>query len=115
MSDCIFCKLANKEIPTEIIYENEYVVAFPDANPVAKVHVLIVPKLHVSNIFELSTHPQRKEIMDGVSEAIGKVAEICDTKETFRIVVNNGAKAGQSVFHLHFHLLGGQELPLRLA
>ncbi len=112
MEDCIFCKIVNKEIPSEIVFENDYVIAFPDLNPAAKVHILIVPKIHVDNIYQLASHPKRAEIMAAVTEAIAKVSEQYATEDGFRVVINNGRKAGQSVFHLHFHLLGGQELPI---
>lgn len=114
MADCIFCKIANKEIDSSIVYENEHVIAFQDANPVAKVHVLIVPKVHFANIYDLGKSENKDEIMPAISEAISKVAEICETEDCFRIIVNNGEKAGQTVFHLHFHLIGGEELPLSL-
>lgn len=114
MDNCIFCKIANKEIESNIIYENAYVVAFPDLNPAAKVHVLVVPKVHVDNIYQLASHEDRAKIMDSVTEAIARVAEIYNTEEGFRVIVNNGEKAGQSVFHLHFHILGGQELPVSI-
>ncbi len=114
MDNCIFCKIAKHEIDSNIIYENEDVIAFHDLNPVAKVHVLIVPKTHFANIYELGKSDEKSRILSAVSEAITKVAEICDTADCFRVVVNNGEKAGQSVFHLHFHLIGGQELPTNL-
>ena len=112
MEDCIFCKIAEHEIESEIVYEDNLVVAFKDLNPAAKIHILIVPKTHVKNIYEVSSHPKGAKIMQGIMEAITKVADLFNIADAFRIVVNNGEKAGQTIFHLHFHLLGGQELPI---
>lgn len=112
MHNCIFCKIAQHEIDSEIVYEDDTVVAFKDLNPAAKVHILIVPKKHVNNIYELASNPNSARIMEAVTKAAAKIADLYDTADGFRLVVNNGEKAGQSVFHLHFHLLGGQELPI---
>jgi histidine triad (HIT) family protein len=109
--DCIFCKLANGEIPTNIVYENELVTAFEDVNPVAPVHTLIVPKAHLTNVLELSD----PALMAALTEAVGKVAEIKGVKESgFRLINNCGADAGQTVMHLHIHLIGGKALGEKL-
>lgn len=108
MDNCIFCKIANKEIGN-LIYENEYIAAFDDLNPVAPVHSLIVPKKHIENIEDL-----REEDLTYITEihkAIKEVAKIKKVNESgYRIINNCGKDAGQSVMHLHYHLIGGKEL-----
>ena len=107
MSDCIFCKLANGEIPTEFLYEDENVVAFRDAHPLAPVHVLVVPKAHHENI--LDSVPA--QTLDSVAKAIESVVDATGIRESgFRVVTNTGSDGGQSVMHLHFHILGGKQL-----
>ena len=111
MENCIFCKLANHEIPTNIVYENELVTAFEDLNPVAPVHVLLVPKTHMENILGLND----PKIMTALKDAVDKVAELKGVKESgFRLINNCGADAGQTVMHLHVHLIGGKALGEKL-
>ncbi len=107
MSDCLFCKIINKEIPADIVFEDNNVLAFRDINPQAPVHKLVIPKKHISNILELG--PEDSGVLPAIFDAAGKLVkkEGLD-KDGFRIVNNCGAKAGQSVFHIHFHLLGGR-------
>lgn len=108
MSECIFCKIVNKEIPSQIVYENDQVVAFKDINPVAPVHILIVPKVHIRSIMELDADAG---ILSGVIEAVHKIAkEQGVAEEGFRLVNNCGTLAGQTVDHLHFHLIGGRPM-----
>lgn len=108
MENCIFCKIANKEIGN-LIYENDYVAAFDDLNPVAPIHSLIVPKKHIINIEDLT-----EEDLIYISEihrAIKEVAKIKGVNETgYRVISNCGKDAGQSVMHLHYHLIGGKTL-----
>lgn len=105
--DCIFCKIANKDIKSSIVYEDDNIIAFDDINPQAPVHVLVVPKKHISNIMELSDY----SVLEGVFRGIQKVAELKNIdKEGFRVVVNHLQKGGQTVFHLHFHVLGGRQM-----
>lgn len=107
LGDCIFCKIANKEIKSSIVYEDESIIAFDDINPQAPVHVLVVPKKHVSNIMELKDY----SLLENVFKVIQKVAEMKGVdKDGFRVVVNHLQKGGQSVFHLHFHLIGGRQM-----
>lgn len=104
MSDCIFCKLANHEIPTEVVYENERFCAFKDANPQAPVHVLVVPKEHYASVAD----DVPADVLGGLLEAAVEVARICGIDEKgFRLIMNTGADAGQTVQHLHCHVLGG--------
>ena len=120
--DCLFCKIANGEIGS-LIYENEFVAAFDDLNPQAPVHTLIVPKKHIENIENLNFESCNHEHNEGndtpcdgkyikeIFKAIKEVAKIKGVSETgYRIISNCGKDAGQTVMHLHFHLLAGKEL-----
>lgn len=109
MDECIFCRLIDGEIPSEIVYEGERVVAFKDINPKAPVHLLVVPRKHIS------------ALSDAVEEDQGLLGELALTAAElakreglaasgFRLVVNNGPEGGQEVFHLHYHLLGGRQM-----
>ena len=126
MEDCIFCKIANGEIGS-LIYENEFVAAFDDLNPQAPVHTLIVPKKHIANIEDLTIgggnchhhnemSDDKESPCDGkyikeIFKAIKEVAKIKGvSKSGYRIISNCGKDAGQTVMHLHFHLLAGKEL-----
>ncbi|MFH1857213.1 MAG: histidine triad nucleotide-binding protein [Candidatus Omnitrophota bacterium] len=109
MVDCLFCKIIKREILSEIIYENEKVLAFKDISPKAPVHVLIIPKKHISGILELN---QENSCLAGeMITAAKEIAESSGLKDTgYRLVFNCGPDAGQAVFHLHLHLLGGRKL-----
>jgi histidine triad (HIT) family protein len=108
MEDCLFCKIINKQIDSEIVYENDYVVIFKDINPKAPVHLLAVPKKHVRSIVEIDRLAQ--EELSGLLFSISKIARELDLdKEGFRVVTNTGISAGQSVDHLHFHILGNRK------
>lgn len=103
MSDCIFCKIANKEI----VYENKNVVAFKDLNPKAKIHILIVPKKHYETILDLD----EKEIMEDMLTAVKEIAKEYKIEEDgFRLINNCKEYGGQEVMHLHIHMLGGEKL-----
>ncbi|NMA13245.1 MAG: histidine triad nucleotide-binding protein [Chloroflexi bacterium] len=107
--NCIFCKIIRKEIPSEIVYQDEKVTAFKDLSPIAPVHVLIVPNTHIPSLSESSS--EHAELLGEVLLAGAKIARDLKIDQSgYRIVVNNGADAGQTVFHIHFHLLGGREL-----
>ena len=107
MADCIFCKLANGEIPTDIVAENELACAFRDMNPQAPVHVLVVPKAHYANIVDSVPG----DVLAAMAELVGEVAQKEGIAETgFRTIMNTGADAGQTVMHLHMHVLGGRSL-----
>lgn len=103
--DCIFCKIANKEIPCDFVYENNYVVAFNDLNPQAPNHILIIPKEHFSSLNELEDEKIMSELLKGVKEVTKKLK----IKE-YRTVINTGTEAGQTVFHIHLHILAGRPL-----
>lgn len=103
--DCIFCKIAHHEIESEYVYEDDRVVAFRDANPLAPVHVLVVPKDHYENITDDVPADLLKALVHGVEE----VTRITGVDETgFRVITNTGDDAGQTVHHLHLHVLGGR-------
>ena len=103
--DCIFCKIVAGDFNTDFVYEDEYVVAFDDITPQMSVHTLIVPRKHVVN---LEDNPDA-ELLGQVFSAASKVAEIKGISEKgYRIIQNNGKGAGQTVFHLHVHVLGGE-------
>ncbi len=105
MEGCLFCKIINKEIKSSIVFENDNVLIFEDISPKAPVHLLAVPKKHVSSILEIDKLDC--EVIKELMEAMSKVAlDMGLDKEGFRIVTNTGIGAGQSVNHLHFHILG---------
>lgn len=106
--DCIFCKIVEKEIPSEMIYEDDLVVAFNDLNPEAPTHFLVIPKKHIaytSDIVEKDT-----ELMGHIIYVASKLAKEKELTEGYRIVNNCGRQGGQTVDHLHFHVLGGRNL-----
>ena len=107
--DCIFCKIINGEIPSEKVYEDEYVLAFKDIQPAAPVHILIIPKKHIDSLIDL--REEDKDYIWRIHEAMNLIAEKENIKEKgFRIIVNCGRDAGQEVMHLHYHLLAGQKM-----
>lgn len=107
MSDCIFCKIAAGEIPSRKAYEDETVLAFYDLDPQAPTHVLVIPKTHIPSAAAITT--ENSAVVAHIFEVIAKVADELGLKEGFRVVSNCGVSAGQSVPHLHFHLLGGRD------
>ena len=114
MVDCIFCKIAAGEIPCKKAYEDENILAFHDINPQAPVHILIIPKAHVAcGAMEICSG--NSALVGRCFEAAAKIAKELNLTEGFRVVTNNGPGAGQTVPHLHFHLLAGRELTLTMA
>jgi len=105
MSDCIFCKIANGEIQAQIIYQDEDVVGFKDLNPQAPSHILIIPVKHIENL--AGAKEEDVLLLGKIQLAAAKIAKELGLKD-FRLVANNGKGAGQSVFHLHYHLMGGR-------
>ena len=112
MNDCIFCKIANKDIPSNIVFENDFIVAFEDLAPVAPVHILIVPKKHVASVMEIGMNTEEDfEYIKEVFKAAKEIAKLKGIDESgFRIINNCGEDAGQTVKHIHFHLIGGANL-----
>ncbi len=109
MSDCIFCKIVRGDISCTKVYEDDKVLAFDDIHPMAPVHVVIVPKSHISTLMDVET--QKDNIMNNLIAAVQKVAKIKKIDASgFRTVINCNAEGGQVVFHLHVHVLGGRKL-----
>lgn len=109
MEDCIFCKIIKKEIPSEIVYEDEEIIAFKDINPAAPIHILVIPKKHISSIIEIKKEDEA--IIGKIYSVINKIAEDIGIKEKgFRVILNCGEDGGQEVKHIHFHLLAGKKL-----
>lgn len=106
--DCVFCKIANGEIPCKKAYEDDSVLAFYDLEPQAPVHILIIPKHHIQSVAEIS--PENSGVVAHIFEVAAKLAEENKLAEGFRVVANTGKDGGQSVPHLHFHLLGGRSM-----
>ena len=106
MSDTIFGKIVSGEIPSEFLYEDDHCVAINDINPQAPVHVLVIPKKAIPRLVDARAEDQ--DLLGHLMLAAGKVAEQLGVADAFRLVVNNGADAGQTVFHLHLHILAGR-------
>ena len=106
MSDTIFGKIISGEIPSEFIYEDEHCVAINDINPQAPVHVLVIPRRGIPRLVDAEADDQA--LLGHLMLAAGKVAEQLGVDDAFRLIVNNGAGAGQTVFHLHLHILAGR-------
>lgn len=106
MEDCIFCKIINGEIPSAKVYEDEYVYAFMDIKPVAPVHVIVTPKLHIENVNSINA--ENSINVSKVFEAISKIAKTLNIADDgYRVITNIGENGGQTVKHLHFHVIGG--------
>lgn len=109
--DCIFCKIINKEIPSTVVYEDDEILAFNDVNPMAPVHVLIIPKKHMSGISEINE--EDIAVVGKIQFIAKKIASEMGIEYTgYRLVSNCGEDAGQTVKHLHYHLLGGKKMSL---
>ncbi|HBG07315.1 MAG: histidine triad nucleotide-binding protein [Geobacteraceae bacterium GWC2_58_44] len=107
MADCLFCKMASGAIPVKKVYEDDLLFAIEDINPVAPVHILIIPKQHLANSLDLTA--ENDQLIGAVYRVAADLARERGVAEAgFRVVNNNNAGAGQSVFHIHFHLLGGR-------
>ena len=111
--DCLFCKIIEGSIPSEKVYETEDIYAFRDINPMAPVHVLIVPKTHIPSMDGVTA--ENSEAVARIFEAIPKIAEAEGLTNGYRVISNCGNDACQTVKHLHFHLLGGRKLPDQMA
>ena len=114
MENCLFCKIIAGEIPSKKVYEDENVYAFHDINPNAPVHVLVIPKVHIASIQELTE--ENLSAVSAVLKVIPQIAKELGLAENgYRVITNCGEDGGQSVKHLHFHILGGKKLPVTLA
>ena len=107
MDDCLFCKIVKGEIPSKKIFEDELVYVFEDIEPTAPIHYLVIPKEHISKLDEIDE--SNSAVIAHIYEVISKLAKELNLKDGFRVVSNCGESAGQSVFHIHFHLLAGRE------
>lgn len=105
MENCIFCKIANKEIPVNFVYEDESIAAFNDLNPQAPVHILVIPKKHTASLNEISDI----ELLGDLLNAVKKITKKLNISD-FRTVINTGKEAGQEVFHTHIHILAGRRM-----
>jgi len=106
MADCLFCAIASGTIPADIVLETEDVVAFNDINPAAPVHVLVIPKRHIASAADIG--PDDSGLLVALFEAAGTIGK--EIEGGWRLVTNVGPNAGQTIFHLHFHVLGGRTL-----
>ncbi len=107
--DCIFCKIANGQIPSNKVYEDEKILAFYDINPEAKIHVLVVPKQHIESADSINS--DNSYYISYIFEKIPVIASLAGITNGYRIITNSGPDSCQSVMHLHFHILGGEKLP----
>ncbi len=105
--DCLFCKIVNGTIPNNTVYEDDTVLAFHDIAPVAPVHVLVIPKMHLAGVAEVTA--ESAGVVAHIFEVIPQIVAKLGVTD-YRVVTNNGADAGQTVGHLHFHILGGRVL-----
>ena len=113
MMDCIFCKIANGEIPSAKVYEDDMILAFKDIAPMAPVHILLIPKAHLASADEVTA--ENSAYVARIFEVIPTVAKEARLTGGYRVITNCGEDGCQSVRHLHFHLLGGKKLPDQMA
>lgn len=113
MSDCLFCKIVAGDIPSTKVYEDDSVLAFRDIAPQAPTHILVIPKVHIASVAEISS--ENSAVVAHIFEVIAKIAGEEGLENGYRVVSNCGSHAGQTVHHLHFHILGGRELALEMA
>ena len=113
MSDCLFCKIIAGEIPSAKVYEDETVLAFRDIAPQAPTHILVIPKTHIASVAEVTA--ENSGVVAHIFEVIPQIARAEGLEGGYRVVSNCGGDAGQTVPHLHFHILGGKKLALEMA
>ena len=107
--DCVFCKIINREIPSNIVYEDDEIIAFKDIEPVAPIHILVIPKKHISSLTELTKEDEA--VIGRIYTVINKIAKEQGIFEKgYRVIINCGEDGCQVVKHIHFHLLGGKKL-----
>jgi histidine triad (HIT) family protein len=108
VAECLFCRIANKELESDIVFESDDVLAFRDINPVGPTHVLVIPKRHIASTADLTSSDAR--LLGEIFETLASIARSEGISGGHRIVTNSGPEAGQSVDHLHFHLIGGRAM-----
>ena len=113
MSDCLFCKIIEGDIPSTKVYEDELVLAFRDIAPQAPTHILVIPKEHIASVAEINE--KNSAVVSHIFEVIAKIAKDEGLSGGYRLVSNCGDDAGQTVHHLHFHILGGKKLNVEMA
>ena len=113
MENCLFCKIVAGIIPSPKVYEDDLVLAFRDIAPQAPTHILVIPKAHIGSVAEVT--PANSNVVAHIFEVIPAIAAKEGLTNGYRVVSNCGADAGQTVHHLHFHILGGKELALQMA
>jgi histidine triad (HIT) family protein len=113
MSDCLFCKIVKGDIPSTKVYEDELVLAFRDIAPQAPTHILVIPKTHIGSVAEITQ--DNSAVVAHIFEVIPAIAKAEGLTGGYRVVSNCGDDAGQTVHHLHFHILGGKKLALEMA
>lgn len=107
--DCIFCKILKGDVPSKKVYEDEFVYAFHDINPMAPVHVIVIPKEHIESANKIDG--TNSKYVSRIFEAIPNIAkELCVAEDGYRVITNIGENGGQTVKHIHFHILGGAKL-----
>ena len=111
--DCIFCKIAAGEIPSTKVYEDEKILAFRDIAPMAPTHILVIPKAHIGSVAEITA--RNAELVAHIFTIIPQIAKEEGLENGYRVVSNCGEDAGQTVHHLHFHILGGKQLSTEMA
>lgn len=113
MSDCLFCKIIAGEIPSTKVYEDELVLAFRDIAPQAPTHIIVIPKTHIASVAEIDE--KNSAVVSHIFEVIARIAHEEGLSGGYRVVSNCGDDAGQTVHHLHFHILGGKKLNVEMA
>ena len=113
MSDCVFCKIADGSIPSKKVYEDDRIIAIHDLNPVAPVHVLFIPKEHICCANAINE--DNCDVVGHIFSKIPAIAKELGLENGYRVVTNCGEDGGQSVMHLHFHLIGGMKLDIKMA
>jgi histidine triad (HIT) family protein len=109
MTDCLFCGIVAEKVKANVVFKNDYVVVFKDINPKAPVHLLIIPRKHIAGVLDIE--PEDSAIIGEIFQVAARLARDHGIAESgFRVTVNSGPDAGQSVFHLHYHLLGGRQM-----
>ena len=108
MADCIFCRIAAGEIPSNKLYEDDQLLAFYDLDPQAPTHFLVIPKVHIASVAEIT--PQNSAVVAHIYEVIARLAAELGWEQGFRVVTNCGPQGGQTVPHLHFHVLAGRDM-----
>lgn len=112
--DCLFCEIVKGNIPSTKVYEDEFVLAFKDINPMAPVHILVIPKEHIADSAADIT-PENSAAIAHIFEIIAKIAKEQGLDNGFRVITNSGEDGAQTIQHIHFHILGGRKLPEKMA